>query len=78
MTGVQTCALPIYARLVRLGKKVIIVTADIYDGDLLEPGMALKGPAVIEMRGTTVLVHPNNEVHMDRFGNIHIHLGASA
>ena len=38
----------------------------------------VEGPAVIEMRGTTVLVHPNNQVHMDRFGNIHIHLGASA
>ena len=48
--------------------------ADIYDGDLLEPGMQLVGPAVIEMRGTTVLVHPNNRVHMDDYGNIHIQL----
>jgi N-methylhydantoinase A len=53
-------------------------TADIYDGDLLEPGMEFKGPAVIEMRGTTVLVHPGNRINMDRFGNIHIHLGAAA
>jgi N-methylhydantoinase A len=53
-------------------------TADIYDGELLEPGMELRGPAVIEMRGTTVLVHPGNQVRMDRFGNIHIHVGASA
>jgi N-methylhydantoinase A len=49
-------------------------TADIYDGDLLEPGMEFRGPAVIEMRGTTILVHPRNEVHMDGYGNIHIHL----
>ena len=55
-----------------------IHTADIYDGDLLEPGMELQGPAVIEMRGTTVLVHPNNQVRMDRLGHIHIQLGASA
>jgi len=48
--------------------------ADIYDGDLLEPGMAFPGPAVIEMRGTTVLVHPNNRVQMDDYGNIHIEL----
>lgn len=46
--------------------------ADIYDGDQLEPGMQLAGPAVIEMRGTTVLVHPHNRVHMDDYGNIHI------
>jgi len=48
--------------------------ADIYAGDLLEPGMRFAGPAVIEMRGTTVLVHPNNQVHMDDYGNIHIQL----
>jgi N-methylhydantoinase A len=48
--------------------------ADIYDGELLEPGMRFAGPAVIEMRGTTVLVHPNNQVHMDDYGNIHIQL----
>jgi N-methylhydantoinase A len=48
--------------------------AAIYDGDLLEPGMELEGPAVIEMRGTTVLVHPHNHVRMDDYGNLHIHL----
>jgi len=52
-------------------------TADIYDGDLLEPGMQLEGPAVIEMRGTTVLIHPHNQVRMDDYGNIHIHLKSS-
>jgi N-methylhydantoinase A len=51
--------------------------ADIYDGDLLEPGMELEGPAVIEMRGTTVLVHPHNQVRMDDYGNLHIHLISS-
>jgi N-methylhydantoinase A len=50
--------------------------ANIYDGDLLEPDMKFEGPAVIEMRGTTVLVHPGNRVHMDDYGNIHIHLSA--
>lgn len=49
-------------------------SADIYDGDLLEPGMEFSGPAVIETRGTTVLVHPRNLVRMDDYGNIHIHL----
>jgi N-methylhydantoinase A len=49
-------------------------SAAIYDGDLLEPGMQLDGPAVIETRGTTVLVHPYNKVRMDDYGNIHIHL----
>jgi N-methylhydantoinase A len=53
-------------------------TVDIYDGDQLEPGMQFEGPAVIEMRGTTVLVHANNRVHMDDYGNIHIHLTPGA
>jgi len=48
--------------------------ADIYDGDQLEPGMQFDGPAVIEMKGTTVLVHPGNRVLMDDYGNIHIQL----
>ncbi len=48
--------------------------ADIYDGEQLEPGMQFDGPAVIEMKGTTVLVHPGNRVHMDDYGNIHIQL----
>ena len=52
-------------------------TADIYDGDLLEPGMEFDGPAIIESRGTTVLVHPHNRVRMDDYGNIHIHLAHS-
>ncbi|MGG2329392.1 hypothetical protein ACE40V_23865 [Salmonella enterica] len=46
-----------------------------YNGDLLEPGMTFTGPAVIETKGTTVLVHPGNQVSMDDYGNIHIHLG---
>jgi len=49
-------------------------SAALYDGDLLEPGMELDGPAVIETRGTTVLVHPHNRVRMDDYGNLHIHL----
>jgi N-methylhydantoinase A len=50
-------------------------SADIYNGDLLEPGMKFTGPAVIETKGTTVLVHPGNQVSMDDYGNIHIQLG---
>jgi len=52
--------------------------ADIYDGDLLQPGMAFTGPAIIEDPGTTVVVHPGNRVHMDAFRNIHIGIGETA
>lgn len=49
--------------------------ADIYDGSLLEPGMAFKGPAVVETSGTTVVIHPGNAVKVDDYGNLHISLG---
>jgi len=48
--------------------------AAIYDGDKLEPGMAFKGPAIVEDAGMTVVVHPGNRVEVDGYGNIHIHL----
>jgi len=44
--------------------------ADIYDGELLEPGMGFDGPAVVETKGTTVVVHPGNEVTIDDYGNV--------
>jgi N-methylhydantoinase A len=46
--------------------------AAIYDYALLEPGMNFDGPAVIEDAGTTVLVHPYNQVCVDALGNLHI------
>lgn len=48
--------------------------SDIYDGELLEPGMEFSGPAIVESSGTTVVVHPGNTVTVDRYGNLHIEL----
>lgn len=48
--------------------------AALYDGSRLVPGMRLRGPAIIEDPGTTVVIHPGNEVHMDGFGNVVIDL----
>ena len=48
--------------------------ATIYNGDLLQPGMTLSGPAIIEDAGTTVVVHPGNSVRMDAYRNLHITL----
>jgi N-methylhydantoinase A len=52
--------------------------ADIYDGALLDPGARLRGPAVIESAGTTIVVYPGNAVHIDDYGNTHIHLRETA
>jgi N-methylhydantoinase A len=48
----------------------------IYDGDRLEPGMQLCGPAIIETAGGIVVVHPGNELHVDDYGNLIIAIGS--
>ena len=48
--------------------------AAIYTGELLEPGMGFQGPAVVETTGTTVVIHPGNELVVDQYGNLHITL----
>lgn len=48
--------------------------ANIYDGDKLNPGMRFDGPAIVEDSGTTVVVHPGNQVFIDAYRNIHIEL----
>jgi N-methylhydantoinase A len=49
---------------------------EIYDGALLEPGMVFSGPAVVESKGTTSVVHPGNKAEIDDYGNLIIRLGA--
>ena len=48
--------------------------SNIYDGALLKPDMEFAGPAIIEDSGATTVIHPGNQVSIDRFGNIHINL----
>ena len=48
------------------------VPTPIYDGALLVPGNAIKGPAVIETTDTTVVVHPGRTLKVDKFGNFEI------
>ena len=48
--------------------------AAIYEGELLEPGMRFDGPAIVETSGSTIVVHPNDEVEVDDYGNVIIHV----
>jgi N-methylhydantoinase A len=52
--------------------------ADVYDGTALEPGMAFRGPAIVETPGTVVVVRPGDAVRMDEYGNLHIDLEPTA
>jgi len=44
----------------------------VYVGELLEPGMAFRGPAIVESRSSTIVVHPGNELIVDEYGNARI------
>jgi len=48
---------------------------DVYERDLLEPGMQLSGPAIIEEPSTTVVLLPDQKVEVDDYGNLHITIG---
>lgn len=48
--------------------------AVIYNGDLFEPQMAFNGPAIIEQKGTTIVVYPKQDVRIDEYANIIITL----
>ncbi|HVW68486.1 MAG TPA: hydantoinase/oxoprolinase family protein [Steroidobacteraceae bacterium] len=51
-----------------------VVKAVTYDGSLLEPGLHLRGPAVIQEPAVTLVVPPGGQVSVDDYGNYHIEL----
>jgi N-methylhydantoinase A/oxoprolinase/acetone carboxylase beta subunit len=50
--------------------------ADVYDGDALEPGTRFDGPAIVETKGSTTVIHPGNSVAVDEYGNLLIEIRA--
>ena len=48
--------------------------ATLYDGALLEPGMAFEGPAIVEEAGDTIVVRPGDDAAIDKFGNVILHV----
>jgi N-methylhydantoinase A len=48
--------------------------ATIYERALLEPEMRFEGPAIVEEPATTIVVFPGQQVTVDSYGNLHIHL----
>jgi N-methylhydantoinase A len=51
--------------------------ADVYVGELLEPGMRFEGPAIVETRSSTVVVHPADELAVDEYGNLLIAISSN-
>ena len=45
------------------------VNADVYDGHALRPRNLLRGPAIVELTTTTVVVRPGQSLRVDPFRN---------
>ena len=50
------------------------VVTPIYDGPSLRAGQRVKGPAIVEEPFTTIVLHPHQEITLDRDGNYRIQL----
>jgi len=44
----------------------------VYDGDRIRVGHVVEGPAIVEERFTTIVVHPGQRAALDRFGSYEI------
>jgi N-methylhydantoinase A len=51
------------------------VSTPVYDGPRLPPGQTILGPAIVEEPFTTIVVHSNQRVTIDPWGNYSIILG---
>jgi len=54
------------------------VPINIYDGERLQPGNVVLGPAVIEFPTTTMTVLPDQRAKADEYGNFVIERGEDA
>ena len=41
----------------------------VFDGDAMHPGAEIVGPAIVETRDTTVVIHPGQRLKADGWGN---------
>jgi N-methylhydantoinase A len=52
-----------------------MVETPVFDGHALGPGAALRGPAIVELATTTIVVGETFELVVDRFGSFILHAG---
>lgn len=55
-----------------LGKQLV---TQVYNGELLDYGNAVSGPAIVETSHTTIVVHPQQKLLVDAYGNFELKLG---
>ena len=52
-----------------------LVNTPVYDGRALGSGLALVGPAIVELANTTIVVLDGFDLLIDRFGAFVLHAG---
>jgi N-methylhydantoinase A len=57
-------------RKVYFGKEHGVLTTEVYNRDLFEPGHKISGPAIVEQLDTTTVIQPEQEATVDSYRNI--------
>jgi N-methylhydantoinase A len=57
-------------RKVYFGKENGVLTTQVYNRDLFEPGHNISGPAIVEQLDTTTVIQPEQEATVDGYRNI--------
>ncbi|GED31610.1 hydantoinase/oxoprolinase family protein [Brevibacillus centrosporus] len=53
------------------------VTTDVYDRHKLSPGASFEGPAIVEERSSSTVMHPGQSLTVDEYGNLIILTGVN-
>jgi N-methylhydantoinase A len=53
------------------------LSCKVWQRDEIAPDVLIEGPAVIEEKASTTIVHPGDTAKLDVFGNIHIEIGGT-
>jgi N-methylhydantoinase A len=69
-TGRKVDAAKTGERKVFLGKEHGVLTTQIFNRDLFEPGHRISGPAIVEQLDTTTVIQPEQEAFVDEYRNI--------
>lgn len=53
------------------------ITTTVYDRLRLSPGAAIEGPAIVEEKSSSTVLHPGQQLEVDDYGNLIIHTGVN-
>ena len=75
---VLACTQPALAALLKPAFDGSFVDTPVYDGERLGVGHAIEGPAVIEEKFTTIVLHPGHRTEFDARGNYAIEVDSKS